>query len=151
MVSRFFREFASSINAGAVPSTLFDFEKESSEKRTYRARNLMRLLNRARYFKQLGYCWRILQWDTFKLSHFFVATMLQKLANFMTNLWQDLRYSARMLLRTVGKSMLFGLSARDPATYGAVALLLAIVGLMACWIPARREAKVNPMVALRCE
>src|SRR5262249_41263428 len=49
------------------------------------------------------------------------------------------------------KSMLFGLSTRDPATYGAVALLLAIAGLMACWIPARRAAKVNPMVALRFE
>jgi ABC-type antimicrobial peptide transport system permease subunit len=51
----------------------------------------------------------------------------------------------------VVKSMLFGLSTKDPATYGAVALLIAIAGLMACWIPARRAAKVNPMTALRCE
>jgi len=51
----------------------------------------------------------------------------------------------------VVKSMLFGLSTRDPATYGAVALLLAIAGLTACWIPARRAANVNPMIALRCE
>ncbi len=51
----------------------------------------------------------------------------------------------------VVKSMLFGLSTKDPATYGAVALLIAIAGLMACWIPARRAAKVNPMIALRCE
>src|SRR5215471_7790869 len=49
------------------------------------------------------------------------------------------------------KNMLFGLSTKDPATYGAVALLIAIAGLMACWIPARRAAKVNPMIALRCE
>jgi predicted permease len=51
----------------------------------------------------------------------------------------------------VVKSMLFGLSTKDPATYGAVALLIAVAGLMACWIPARRAAKVNPMIALRCE
>jgi predicted permease len=51
----------------------------------------------------------------------------------------------------VVKSILFGLSTKDPATYGAVALLIAIAGLMACWIPARRAAKVNPMIALRCE
>jgi putative ABC transport system permease protein len=56
-----------------------------------------------------------------------------------------------MAASQVVKSMLFGLSARDPVTYGGVALLLAIAGLMACWIPARRAAKVNPMMALRCE
>jgi macrolide transport system ATP-binding/permease protein len=56
-----------------------------------------------------------------------------------------------MAASQVVKSMLFGLSTRDPATYGAVALLLAIAGLMACWIPARRAAKVNPMIALRFE
>lgn len=56
-----------------------------------------------------------------------------------------------MAASQVVKSMLFGLSTRDPATYGAVALLFAIAGLMACWIPARRAAKVDPMVALRRE
>src|SRR5262245_2292131 len=56
-----------------------------------------------------------------------------------------------MAASQVVKSMLFSLSARDPVTYGGVALLLAIAGLMACWIPARRAAKVNPMIALRCE
>jgi putative ABC transport system permease protein len=47
------------------------------------------------------------------------------------------------------KSMLFGLSIRDPATYVGVALLLAIAGLMACWMPARRAAKVEPTIALQ--
>jgi predicted permease len=48
-------------------------------------------------------------------------------------------------------SVLFGLSLSDPLTYTAVALMLVLVASLASWWPARRAAKMDPMVALRCE
>jgi len=49
------------------------------------------------------------------------------------------------------KALLFGVSATDPLTFTVIALLLIFVALLACWIPARRAAKVDPITALRFE
>jgi putative ABC transport system permease protein len=48
-------------------------------------------------------------------------------------------------------SQLWGVSAYDPATLAAVATLLLATGVVACWVPARRAARVDPLVALRYE
>jgi putative ABC transport system permease protein len=82
----------------------------------------------------------------------------------MSALWQDLRYGARMLLKRPGfaltavitlalllRSWLYEVSATDPLTFGAIALLLVVVALLACYLPARRAARVDPLVALRYE
>jgi putative ABC transport system permease protein len=56
-----------------------------------------------------------------------------------------------LALARLMKSLVFRVSVTDPMTFTAIVLLLILVALLACWIPARRATKVDPMIALRCE
>jgi len=70
----------------------------------------------------------------------------------MGSLLQDFRCSVRVLWRNPAFSMAaIGVTARDPAVFFAVPLLLSLVALIGVWLPARRAARVDPAIALRAE
>jgi len=56
-----------------------------------------------------------------------------------------------LLLGRILNSLLFEVSSIDPLTYLAGAVVVALVSLLACWMPARRATRVDPIVALRYE
>jgi putative ABC transport system permease protein len=62
-----------------------------------------------------------------------------------------LGFVGALVLSRLIRSLLFGVSANDPMIYGVVTLVLVGAAVFACWIPARRASRVNPMVTLRAE
>jgi ABC-type antimicrobial peptide transport system permease subunit len=59
--------------------------------------------------------------------------------------------TAAFLLTRPIRSLLFGVEATDPITFVGISLLLALVALLASYIPARRAARIDPIVSLRCD
>ncbi len=59
--------------------------------------------------------------------------------------------AASLVLTRLMAKQLFGVSAHDPLTYASVAFVLVLVALAACYVPARRAVRVDPMKSLRCE
>jgi putative ABC transport system permease protein len=75
-------------------------------------------------------------------------------------IWQGMRLvliglalgvAASLVLTRLMSGLLYGVSSTDPMTFGGVAILLALVALAACYVPARRAMRVDPMASLRAE
>jgi putative ABC transport system permease protein len=80
-----------------------------------------------------------------------IRTMMLKQGMRLLGAGLILGFAGAVALSRVIRSLLFGVSANDPLIYGAVTLVLAAAALLACWIPARRASRVNPMITLRAE
>lgn len=59
--------------------------------------------------------------------------------------------AASFLLTRLMRSLLFGVEATDPITFTGISLLLAAIALLACYVPAQRAARIDPLISLRCE
>jgi predicted permease len=80
-----------------------------------------------------------------------ILTLVIRQGFVLASIGTGIGLTAAFLLTRVMSSLLFEVSAIDPFTFVATPLLLASVSLLASYIPARRAARVDPMVALRCE
>ena len=93
--------------------------------------------------QEIGYAWR----SERSASTFFVWSWAEKIALVGIVIGMVAAFGLTRLM----SGLLFSVSAGDPATFAAVAALLVLVAIFACYIPARRAVRVNPMVALRYE
>jgi ABC-type antimicrobial peptide transport system permease subunit len=80
-----------------------------------------------------------------------VSRMVLKQASLLAGGGVVIGLAGAMGLTRLMSSLLFGVSPMDPVTFGSVAVGLAAVALVASYVPARRAAKVDPVVALRFE
>jgi putative ABC transport system permease protein len=80
-----------------------------------------------------------------------VLALVLKQGLMLTSIGIGLGLLAAFALTRWMETLLFGVRPTDTLTFGVIAVVLSLVTLLACWIPARRATKVDPMVALRCE
>lgn len=80
-----------------------------------------------------------------------VAGMIVRQGGIVTLVGVVVGLATALALGRMIESLLYGISARDPAVLAATTLLLLTVALLACWLPARRGARLNPLEALRTE
>ncbi|MBI1763704.1 MAG: ABC transporter permease [Acidobacteria bacterium] len=80
-----------------------------------------------------------------------VLTLLLKQGFRLALLGIVIGIGAALAMARLMAAFLFGVPATDPATFAVIAVLLLAIALLACYLPARRAAKVDPLIALRCE
>jgi putative ABC transport system permease protein len=78
-----------------------------------------------------------------------ILTMILREGSLLVVLGLTLGLAAAFALTRLLASLLFGVGVNDPVTFIAVPLLLGVIGLLACFLPARRATKVDPVIALR--
>jgi len=69
----------------------------------------------------------------------------------LTLIGMGLGTAVALALTRALRSLLIGVSPADPLTFVTLIVLFGLAALAACWIPARRATKVDPMIALRCD
>ncbi|MEN3370145.1 MAG: hypothetical protein V7609_2288 [Verrucomicrobiota bacterium] len=80
-----------------------------------------------------------------------IRTMMLKQGMRLLGCGLVLGFAGAFALSRVIRSLLFGVSVNDPLIYASVSLVLGCAALVACWVPARRASRVNPMITLRAE